>query len=218
MAHDRTEFIRAHTRLSHVDFVPEIVLHQASEPIALWELTESEFGSDQPPPFWAFPWAGGLGLARYLLDHPTTVNGQRVLDLAAGSGLVAIAAALAGAADVRAVEVDPTAAAAIQLNAQANGVAVRVHLGDILDDAHGGAQIVLAGDVFHSKAMAERVLGFLRRAARAGARVLVGDPERAYRPRTGLVPLIAYDVPVPPVLESATLRRTTVWELVEPGR
>jgi predicted nicotinamide N-methyase len=208
-------FVRLHARLAPVPFVPEVRLHQADEPIGLWELTEGEFRSEQPPPFWAFAWAGGQGLARYVLDHRPSVAGQRVLDLASGSGLVAIAAALAGAASVRSVEVDPLAVAAVSLNAASNGVSVQAVLADVLDGSTGDASVVLAGDVFYTKAMADRVMRFLRRARRGGARVLVGDPGRAFLPRASFRPLAEYDVPVPEALESTRVKHTTVWELPE---
>ncbi|SCL32778.1 Predicted nicotinamide N-methyase [Micromonospora pallida] len=213
-----TAFVRLHARLAPVAFVPEVRLHQADEPIGLWELTEGEFRSDQPPPFWAFAWAGGQALARYVLDHPETVAGRRVLDLASGSGLVAVAAARAGAVAVRAVEIDERAVAAVALNAEANQVRVDAELGDVLDAPDAGtAEVVLAGDVFYSEAMANRMLRFLLRATRAGARVLVGDPGRAFLPRDRFTELASYDVPVPPALESVEVRHTTVWEL-KPGR
>ncbi|MEE6263583.1 class I SAM-dependent methyltransferase [Plantactinospora sonchi] len=223
MSESVAEFVRAYAGLAPVAAVPEIRLHQAAEPIGLWELTEGEFRSEQPPPFWAFAWAGGQALARYLLDHPETVSGRRVLDLASGSGLVAVAAARAGAAQVRAVDVDPTAVAAIEVNARANGVVVETRLGDILDDDAGDAEVVLAGDVFYSQAMANRMLRFLLRAARdGGARVLVGDPERAYLPRSRFRRLDGYDIPVSPALESVRVKHGTVWELISatpgPGR
>jgi predicted nicotinamide N-methyase len=208
------DFVRLHARLAPVAFVPEIRLHQADEPIGLWQLTEGEFRSEQPPPFWAFAWAGGQALARYLLDHPQIAAGRSVLDLASGSGLVAIAALRAGAASVRAVEVDPRAVAAIELNAAVNGVRVDAELGDILDDPDaGGADLVLAGDVFYSQAMANRMIRYLLRAARAGARVLVGDPGRAFLPRARFDELARYEVPVPPALESVRVKQTTVWQL-----
>lgn len=207
-------FVRLHARLTPVAFVPEVQLHQADEPIGLWELTEGEFRSAQPPPFWAFAWAGGQALARYVTDHPEVVAGRRVLDLASGSGLVAVAAARVGAAAVRAVEVDDRAVSAVALNAAANGVRVDAELGDILDDADAGdAEVVLAGDVFYSEAMANRMLRFLLRATRGGARVLVGDPGRAFLPRNRFHELASYDVPVPPALESVRVKHTTVWEL-----
>ncbi|GIJ80300.1 50S ribosomal protein L11 methyltransferase [Micromonospora phaseoli] len=206
-------FVRLHARLAPVAFVPEVRLHQADEPIGLWELTEGEFRSDRPPPFWAFAWAGGQGLARHVTDHPQVVAGRRVLDLASGSGLVAIAAARAGAAHVRAVEVDELAVAAVTLNAEANGVRVDAELGDILDGDAGDAEVVLAGDVFYSAAMANRVLRFLLRAARSGASVLVGDPGRAFLPRDRFDELARYEVPVSEALESVRVKRTTVWQL-----
>jgi predicted nicotinamide N-methyase len=214
---DPGEFVRDHVHLAPVALVPELVLHQADDPIGLWELGEGEYHSEQPPPFWAFAWAGGQALSRYVLDHSDVVAGRRVLDLASGSGLVAIAAMRAGAASVRAVEIDPLAAAAIALNAEANGVTLTTVLADILDGDCGDAEVVLAGDVFYSKAMADRVLGFLRRSARDGARVLVGDPERAYLPRPMLRALATVDVPVTQALESRDAMRTTVWELTRPG-
>ncbi|MEW2380567.1 50S ribosomal protein L11 methyltransferase [Micromonospora sp. NPDC047707] len=211
-----TAFVRLHARLAPVAFVPEVRLHQADDAVGLWELTEGEFRSAQPPPFWAFAWAGGQALARYATDHPDLVTGRRVLDLASGSGLVAIAAARAGAAAVRAVEVDPLAVAAVALNAEANGVRLDAELGDILDGDAGGAEVVLAGDVFYSEVLARRVLRFLLTAARAGATVLVGDPGRAFLPRDRFDEVATYDVPVPETLESVRVKRTTVWRL-RPG-
>ena len=207
-------FIRANTRLLPVPHALEIRLHLAAEATVLWQKTEEELGElGLPPPYWAFAWAGGQALARYVLDHPATVAGLRVLDLASGSGLVAIAAARGGAAAVRAVEVDERAVAAVALNAEANGVRVDAELGDILDGDAGDAEVVLAGDVFYSEAMARRMLRFLLRAARAGARVLVGDPDRAFLPRERFHQLAAYEVPVPEALESVRVKHTTVWEL-----
>jgi predicted nicotinamide N-methyase len=211
-------FVRAHTRLGPAPLVPEISLHLAPEPFGIWEQTEHALGcADQPPPFWAFAWAGGQALARYLLDHADAVAGRRVLDVGAGSGLVAIAAARAGAAPVAAAEVDKFAAAAIGLNARANGAAVTVTLADVLEGDGGAAEVVLAGDVWYEKAMAARFLAFLNRAAARGREVLVGDPGRAYLPRASLEPVAGYDVPVPRALEDADVKRTTVWRLA-PGR
>lgn len=209
-------FVRTYTRLAPVAHVPELRIHQADEPIGLWELTEGEFRSEQPPPFWAFAWAGGQALARYLLDHPSTVAGRRVLDLACGSGLVAVAAARCGAVRINAVDIDPFAVAAAGLNARANGVTVHAVRADVLDDDPGDTEVVLAGDVFYSATMADRVLRFLLRATAAGARVLVGDPGRAYLPRPRFRELAHYDVPVPPALESVRVKPTTVWELKPP--
>jgi predicted nicotinamide N-methyase len=205
-----SDFVTAHTALRDTPFVPEIRLHLADEAIALWERTEAATGAEQPPPFWAFPWAGGQALARYVLDHPESVAGRPVFDLASGSGLVAIAAALAGAASVTANEIDEYAMTAIAMNASANGVTVTALLGDRLDGDADGAEVVLAGDVFYSRAMADRMLPFLTRAHDRGALVLVGDPGRAYAPRTGFTEVARYDVPVIRALEDADLKSTTV--------
>ncbi|WP_155370544.1 class I SAM-dependent methyltransferase [Catellatospora vulcania] len=218
MTDSAVDFVRSYAALAPVPFLPEIKLHQADEPIGLWELTEGEYRSEQPPPFWAFAWAGGQALARYVFDHPETTAGKRVLDLAAGSGLVAVTAALTGAASVRAVDIDPLSCAAIGLNAAANGVDVSVDQADILGGDAGDAEIVLAGDVFYSQAMADRMIGFLRRAVKNGTRVLVGDPDRAFLPKPLFAEVAAYDVPVPFALESVTVKHTRVWELRGPAK
>jgi predicted nicotinamide N-methyase len=205
------EFIRTNTVLAPVPFVPEIDLFQAEEPIELWEKTE-QAGGEQPPPFWAFAWAGGQALARHLLDHPDLVAGRGVLDLATGSGLVAVAAARAGAGPVIANDIDPYSLAAAEANAVANGVTVRTVEADVLD-TDPEEPVILAGDVFYSREMAARVLPFLRRAAGRGCLVLVGDPGRAYLPAEGLIKQAEYDVPVIESLESVPLRRTTVWQV-----
>ena len=177
-------FARANTTVAAVPFVPELRLHQAEEPMGLWELTEGEYRSEQPPPFWAFAWAGGQGLARFVLDHPEVVRGRRVLDLASGSGLVAIAAARSGAASVLAVDVDPVAVAVVALNAEANGVDVATRQDDLLDGDAGTAEVVLAGDAFYSQAMTERVTNFLRRAG-TGRRPGPAVPAPRVVPRAG---------------------------------
>lgn len=205
-------FVQDHTRLAPVPLVPELLLHQADEPIGLWEHTERGAGTQQPPPFWAFAWAGGQALARYVLDDPALVAGRRVLDLATGSGLVAVAAARAGAAEVTANDIDPLSLAAAAANAEANGVAITLAEGDLL----GGTadhDVILAGDVCYSREMTGRVMPFLRRGVAAGALVLLGDPGRAYLPRAGLVARATYDVPVTEELESTTVRLTTVWQV-----
>jgi predicted nicotinamide N-methyase len=207
-----SHFLRTHTRLTAVPFVPELVLHQADEPIALWEQTEAA-GVEQPPPFWAFAWAGGQALARHLLDSPDLVSGRSVLDLATGSGLVAIAAARAGAHPVTANDIDPLSLVATAANASANAVDVRIVEGDLLDTQAQEYAVVLAGDVFYSREMAVRVLPFLRRAASRGALVLVGDPGRAYLPTDAMIKRISYDVPVSEALESVPVRHTTVWQV-----
>jgi predicted nicotinamide N-methyase len=210
---DAADFVRANTSVGVPSYLPELRLHLADEAIPLWERTEHERGGQQPPPFWAFAWAGGQALARYLLDHPHLVRDRRVFDLAAGSGVVAIAAATAGAARVTANEIDPYATAAIAVNAELNGVDVSIILGDVLDGDADAADVVLAGDVFYSRPMTERVLPFLRRAAARNALVLVGDPGRAYLPGERLTALERYQVPVTVDLESTEVKTTTVWTL-----
>jgi predicted nicotinamide N-methyase len=175
--------------------------------------TEAE-GVEQPPPFWAFAWAGGQALARYVLDHPDLVSGRSVLDLATGSGLVAVAAALRGAGPVTANDIDPLSLAAAALNAEANSVRVETVEEDLLDGPPDAYRVILAGDVFYSREMASRVLPFLRRATNAGCLVLVGDPGRAYLPAEGLVERATYDIPVIESLESVPMRRTTVWQVL----
>jgi predicted nicotinamide N-methyase len=213
--HRTAGFVRANTRLRPAPYVPEVRLHLADEPYGVWERTEAVLGGGVAPvPFWAFVWAGGQALARQVLDRPGTVAGRTVLDLGAGSGLVAIASALAGAAAAAASDVDPYAAAAIALNAEANGVPVELR-GDVLGGP-ADADVVLAGDVFYDRDMAAQVLPFLHRARTAGALVLVGDPGRAYRPASGLRQVDVYEVPVDRSLEDVETRRTTVWELCSP--
>jgi predicted nicotinamide N-methyase len=222
------EFIREHTRVAVPPLIPEVSLHLSrDEPVGLWERTESETGrTDLPPPFWAYPWAGGIALARYLLDHREQVAGQVVLDLAAGSGLVGIAAALAGAERVLASDIDPMAVAAIGLNSALNGVAVTVVADDLLSApaaaaapvaavpvAVAAAGLVVVGDAFYERRMAHRILAFARRARDRGARVLVGDPGRMYLPPAGLATVASYAVPVWAGLEDTDVKQTTVWEL-----
>ncbi|MEV7603028.1 50S ribosomal protein L11 methyltransferase [Kitasatospora sp. NPDC089797] len=207
-------FILRETELTPVPFVPEIRLHMAPDAIALWESTERERGeAGLPPPFWAFAWAGGVAVARYVLDHPELVDGKAVLDIAAGSGLVGVAAALRGARDVRAAEIDAYAVSAVGLNAGANGVRVAAALVDLVDGDGAPADVVLAGDVFYERAMAGRFLPFLERAAARGATVIVGDPGRAYLPRDRFTAVAAYQVPVVADLEDASVKTTTVWRL-----
>ncbi|WP_329791751.1 50S ribosomal protein L11 methyltransferase [Lentzea sp. DG1S-22] len=201
-----TDFVLAHTSPVPVPLVPEVVLHSAVEAMDLWERTRH----DQPP-FWAFPWAGGQALARHVLDHAGLVRGRKVFDLASGSGLVAIAAALAGAECVTANDIDPLALAAVELNAAANGVTVTALGGDRLDGDARGADVVLAGDVFYDAEITALVLPFLARAAARGALVLLGDPDRAHLPRDRFAAQARYEVPVPLTLESSETRSATVW-------
>ena len=207
------KFILDNTALMAPPHVPEVLLHLADEAHDLWLRTEEELAAiGLPPPFWAFAWAGGQGLARYLLDHPETVRGKRVLDFASGSGLVAIAAAKAGAVEVIAADIDPFCETAIALNLEANAVDAQF-LGTDCVGSDDGWDVVLAGDVFYDKAFADRLLPWSASLRARGAEILVGDPSRAYLPRAGLESLAAYQVPVTRVLEDAEVKRTTVWRL-----
>lgn len=207
-------FIRAHTRLLPVPHVPELRLHVADDATALWQKTEDELAQIQlPPPYWAFAWAGGQALARYVLDHPDSVRGAHVLDFGAGSGLAGIAAARAGARRVEAADIDAFAHAAIALNADENGVAIEICEGDQIG-RDGGWTVVLAGDVCYERPMAEKVTLWLGALAARGARVLVGDPGRAYLPRARLHSLAEYRVPTTRALEDQEIRRTSVFSLL----
>jgi predicted nicotinamide N-methyase len=206
------------TRLVTVPYVPEIRLQQAEDPFTVWEQTESAAGQTElPPPFWAFAWAGGQALARYLLDHPDLVAGRRVLDVASGSGLVAIAAARCGAEPVLAADVDELAIRAISVNAAANGARVRPVLADLLDGDAEGARVVLCADAFYEEDLAMRILRFLHRARADGARVFVGDPGRAFLRTAGFVPLETYEIPVTVALEGVTSKRASVYEITDGG-
>jgi predicted nicotinamide N-methyase len=210
---DHAGFIRSHTRLLPVPHAPEIRLHVADEATPLWRKTEEELGEiGLPPPFWAFAWAGGQALARHVLDHPELVRGRRVLDFAAGSGLVGIAAMLAGAATAEAADIDAFAVAAITLNAEANGVAVSALCEDLVGRDRGW-DVVLAGDVCYERDMAASVTDWLAALAARGALVLVGDPGRSYLPRPRLEALATYTVPTTRELEDSEVKRTTVWRI-----
>jgi predicted nicotinamide N-methyase len=191
--------------------VPEISLLVAVDVVALWEAIEVQRGSaPSEPPFWAAAWPGGQALARYVLDHPDVVQGRTVLDLGSGSGLVAVAALLAGAAAVVASEIDPFGATAIALNAELNGVVPVEVVGDVLDDGPPDVDVVLAGDVCYDRVMSERVLPYLDAARARGAEVLLGDPGRPYVPAARLTAVATVDVPD---TEGPLVRRTTVWRL-----
>jgi predicted nicotinamide N-methyase len=200
-----------------VPLVPEIQIHQASEPMGLWEGTELAIGrSGLDPPFWAFAWAGGRALARYLLDHPEVVRGRRVIDIASGSGLVAIAAAKAGAAAVTAYDIDPIAVTAIAVNARANKVTVNGVCADVLNEYGPHAvegDLVLVADAFYERGLADRVTKFLEQSRGSGAAILAGDFGRTYLPRDRLVALASYDVPGLLVLEGSEIKRTAIWSL-----
>jgi predicted nicotinamide N-methyase len=211
---DMAQFIRANTKLLPVPLVPEIRLHLAEESLPIWQKTEEELGAmNVPPPYWAFAWAGGQALARYLIDNPDLVAGRRVLDLGSGSGLVAIAAAKAGAAHVLAAEIDALALAAIGLNAAANAAELETTGADLLDEPPGRSDIVLIGDLFYERPLAGRVLAFADAARAHGAVVLAGDPRRSYFPPDRFRQLAFYAVPVTRELEDAEIKRAAVWRL-----
>jgi predicted nicotinamide N-methyase len=212
---DAAAFVRANTVVASPPLAPEIRLHLATEVTPIWQATEESLARwGTPPPFWAFAWAGGQALARYILDRPETVTGREVLDLASGSGMVAIAAAKAGAARVTAADIDPLAAAAISLNAALNGVTLAIETRDLLDRAAAGWGVVLAGDVCYEEPMASRIIALLRRIAGRGRLALLGDPGRAYLPREGLAERARYVVPTSRELEDREAREGVVWEVL----
>jgi predicted nicotinamide N-methyase len=211
---DRCRFILEHTEFLPVPLVPEVSLYLAHEAVPLWQKTEEELGSiGLPPPFWAFAWAGGQALARYVLDNSQTVHGNRVLDLASGSGLVAVAAMMAGASEVLAADIDVFAIQAIGMNVAANNVQVSVANEDLLDAAPPAMDVILVGDLFYEKTLAGKLLGWLVQARKNGSVVLIGDPGRSYLPRDKLVSCAAYEVPVTRDLEDAEIKHTQVWRL-----
>ena len=215
---DPAAFILANTRLQSVPHAPEISLWLADEVTPIWRLTEEELGElGLPPPFWAFAWAGGQGLARWLLDNPHEVAGKRVLDFAAGSGLVGIAAMKAGAASALCADIDPFCAAAVTLNAEANQVALAFTGDDLLAAPPPDLDVICAGDVFYEKPMAGRVLAWLTAASDRGTRVLIGDPLRSYFPKNGFQLLAEYEVPTTRELEDSAVKRTRVWTLPSSG-
>jgi predicted nicotinamide N-methyase len=213
---ERAEFVRSRTTPEPVPLCPEITIHTATALTPLWHATAGELERWDASPFWAFPWAGGQALARHLLDHPEATAGRAAFDFASGSGLVAIAAARAGAARVAACDRDPFAATAIRLNAALNGVAIEAWDGDWMGDALEGFDLVLAGDIFYERPLAERGLAWLRALAGRGARVLVGDPGRIYSPHEGLREIAVHDVPTTLEIEDRPVLRTWVLEVL-PG-
>jgi predicted nicotinamide N-methyase len=214
MSSNTAAFIRSQTAIAPPPLTPEIRLHLASEVTPLWQATEASLAQQQlPPPYWAFAWAGGQALARYLLDHRDLVAGQDALDFGAGSGLVAIAAMMAGARRVTAAEIDPFATTAIAINASLNGVAIAVEASDVIGRTEAPWTLILAGDMCYERPLAERLAGWLKAKARGGAIILLGDPGRAYLPKTGLTELARYAVPTPLELEDRTERIGIVWRL-----
>ncbi len=211
---DPEAFILANTRLQTVSHTPEISLYLADEITPIWRLTEEELGEmGLPPPFWAFAWAGGQALARWLLDNPRECSGKSVVDLATGSGLVGIAAALKGATSVLAADIDPFCEAAVKVNATANSVALDFTDTNLLQSPPPLVDLICAGDVFYDRDMAMAVLSWLTAARANGTRVLVGDPGRNHFPKTGLTFLAEYTVPTTRELEDNEVKRSRVWAL-----
>lgn len=214
-AFSHAAFIRDHTELTTLPFLPECALHLATAVTPLWEATEATLAQiGLPPPYWAFAWVGGQAVARYVLDHPGVVAGRRVVDFAAGCGVAALAAARAGAKRVQAVDIDPFAVAAIHLNAAANGLKLMASDHDILSESGPVAEVILAGDVCYEKPMTDRVVAWLRAQARQGTLVLLGDPGRAYRPEEGLVAVARYAVPTTIEVENQPIRDTVIWRVL----
>ncbi len=211
----RRQFILDNTRLQRPPHTPELQLYLADEITPIWRMTEEALAEiGLPPPFWAFAWAGGQALARYVLDTPAVVAGKAVIDFASGSGLVGIAAAKAGAARVLGADIDGFCGPALALNAQVNGAIVGFTAADLLNaPAPAWAEVILAGDICYEKPLAERVLAWLAAARAAGATVLIGDPNRSYFPRQGLIKLAEYQVQTTRELEDMTVKKTAVWTL-----
>lgn len=209
------DFVRDNTTLTTTPLLPEITLHLATEVTPLWEATEETLAEKNlPPPYWAFAWPGGQAVARLMLDRPDLVAGKSVLDFAAGTGIVAVAAMMAGAQRVQACDIDRFSLAAIALNAEANGVEVKPVSVDLVGRALPGIDVVLAGDVCYEKPMAEKVTAWLRGIAATGTLVLLGDPGRAYVPTSGLEKVATYTVPTSLELEDRETRETVIWRLL----
>ena len=212
---DHRPFILAHTRPLGVPSLPGIRLYQADEVMPLWLMTEAQMEETRlAPPFWAFAWSGGQALARYIMENPLVVQERRVLDLACGSGLVGIAAALSGAQSVVCNDIDPHAEAAVALNAGLNGIELGFIGGDLLGGAPPDVEIVLAGDICYEKPMTEAMLTFLRRALGQGCEVYVGDPHRTYFPATGFERCACYDIQTNPDIEDSAVKPASVWRLI----
>ena len=211
---ERSSFVKANTEILAVPLAPEIRLHIAHEAVPIWQKTEDELGEiGLPPPFWAFAWAGGQALARHVLDHPELVRGCRVIDLASGSGLVAIAAMKAGARSVLAADIDDFAIAAIALNATLNDVEVAATNADLLASPTPACDVILVGDLFYEQSLAAKCIFWLSTAKQRGIDVLIGDPGRSYLPKDRLTSIATYAVPVTRDLEDAEIKKTSVWRL-----
>lgn len=207
-------FVRERTVAATVPLVPELRLHQATELTPLWHATAAELAGWDDSPFWAFPWAGGQALARHLLDAPATVRGRRVVDFATGSGLVGLAALRAGAARVEAWDLDPFCEAAVRVNAGLNGLALPFRAGDPIGEPLPGVEVLLAGDVFYERRLADRALAWFRGLAARGVRVLAGDAGRVYAPANGFEVIGEHEVPTTVEIEDAPIRRARVLEIL----
>ncbi|WP_339614340.1 methyltransferase [uncultured Parvibaculum sp.] len=213
---DPARFIRENTEFLPSPLVPEIRLHVASDALPLWEMTEEELEQvGLPPPFWAFAWAGGQALARYILDNPDVVRGKRILDFGAGSGLDGIAAAMSGATSVLGADVDPFSVTAIRLNAEMNNVSVLSVADDLVGTPNQGWDVVLVGDMCYEQPLAGRIESWLRGFVADGVTVLIGDPGRTYLPKSGMERLATYNVETSRALEDNDVRRTNVWRLLK---
>ena len=210
---DAQAFIRANTRIAAVPGLP-IRIHTADALTPIWEATEEDLAeANVAPPFWAFPWAGGQALARYVLDNPGSVRGKRVLDLACGSGLVGIAAALAGAAEVVANDIDPMCQAAVALNAELAGVSIAYSVGDLLHGDPPDVDVILAADVFYEQTPARLFRAMLERAHARGIHVFAGDPGRTYFPRDVFRQVGEYEVETTTEIENHPIKTAWVWTL-----
>ena len=211
---DHAAFVRANTSILSPPLVPELKLHLAHEALPIWQKTEDELGEiGLPPPFWAFAWAGGQALARYILDTPSTVKGKRIVEIASGSGMVGIAAMKAGAKSVLAADIDLFSVAAIEVNSALNDVLLKFTSKNLLLGAVPAADLILVGDLFYEKSVAESCLAWLEQAQVKGIDILIGDPGRSYLPKDRLVKVAEYSVPVSRDLEDAEIKQTAVWRL-----
>ena len=207
-------FIRANTQLLAPPLVPEIVLHLAEESLPIWRKTEEELGEmNVPPPFWAFAWAGGQALARFIFDHPETVCGHSVVDIGAGAGITSIAAVKCGASSVLAADIDYFSVAACRINAEANDVEFNITQDDLLEAEPPACKVLFMADVFYERELSDRIMAFAGKAATRGADVLVGDPQRSYFPRSRFDKVAEYHVPVTRELEDSEIKRAAVWRL-----
>ncbi|MEO6350526.1 MAG: 50S ribosomal protein L11 methyltransferase [Candidatus Limnocylindrales bacterium] len=211
-------FVRRHTRLQAVEGVNDIRLHLSDDVLVLWRAVQDATGDrDAPIPFWAFAWGGGLALASYLRDHPEVVAEKRVLDIASGSGLCAIAAMRTGAAEVTAIDIDPFAVAAVDINARANGQRIEVQLADLLDDDPPDVDVILAGDCWYEEGFGTRLTAWLLRASERGSDVLIGDPGRRYLDHGVVHELATYEVRSTTDLEDLGRTTASVYEMWNPA-